>query len=247
MFHKKFTTFCFCCLYFNIHFTQDLYEPTKKLPELNGNLTAIEHFERAYPRPMNFEFYVNFGHLFLTNQLRKNFRTFFEVPLGVSLGYERFTLNFQYNLVFGNVRDPFEYDAVLFEEKTSYGLMNLSAAAGYRFFITPLLSVAPKVGIISSNIKGMNDEFDENPISYPTLKSNAPVFILNIDFDTMYENDRHQTFDDIFEMNRRKYAMFSRLQFLYSTPNFHRLSEDIGKGSMFMVSLGFGIHRHFMR
>ena len=92
----------------------------------------------------------------------------------------------------------------------------------------------------------MNEEFEENLINYPTLKSNAPVFILNIDYDTMFENDRKENFEDFLKKKRRKYALFGRLQFLYTTPNYHRLSEDIGKGNMFMVSLGFGLHRHFL-
>jgi hypothetical protein len=214
-------------------------------PHLEGKQTTDE-FEIGDVKPLNFEFYVNFGYLFITDELRDNLRTYFEVPLGVSFGYEQILLNLQYNLVFGNVRKPFEYKQVMFEEKTSYSLMNLSAVLGYRFLLSPSISLAPKVGIISSNLKGMNEEFEENLINYPTLKSNAPVFILNIDYDTMFENDRKENFEDFLNKKRRKYALFSRLQFLYTTPNYHRLSEDIGKGNMFMVSLGFGLHRHFL-
>ncbi len=219
----------------------------KSIPSMSTSEALIDRFERAQEKPINFEFYVNFGHMFLTNELKDNFRTFFEVPLGVSFGYEHFTLNLQYNLVFGNIRDPFEYNDVFFKEKTSYGLMNLSAALGYRFMLTPLFSVAPKVGIISSNMRAMNEEFEENPVNYPMIKSNAPVFILNFDFDTMHEKDRKKSFGDVSSKRRRKYALFTRFQILYSKPNYYRLTEEIGEGSILMISLGFGIHRHFMR
>lgn len=208
---------------------------------------SIERFERSEFRPFNFEFYVNFGHMFLTNDLRKNLKTYFEVPLGVSFGYENITLNFQYNLVFGNVDEPFEYKEVLMNEKTSYAMLNLSASLGYRFIISPKFSFVPKAGIISSNLKGLNEEYDENPIDYPTLKSNAPVFILNFDFDGLTEEDRTERFDDPLIKKRRNYSLFTRLQFLYSTPNYYRKSEMMGQGSIFMVSLGFGLHRHFMK
>lgn len=226
--------------YFNKTFSSDLVK--RKFYSANSE-KYIDGFEGRDAKPWNFEFYVNFGYLFITDELRDNLRTYFEVPLGASFGYEQIMLNLQYNLVFGNVREPFEYKQVMFEEKTSYSLMNLSAALGYRFIFSPSISLASKVGIISSNLKGMNEEFEENPINYPTLKSNAPVFILNIDFDTMFENDRKENF---LNKKRRKYALFGRLQFLYTTPNYYRLSEDIGKGNMFMVSLGFGLHRHFL-
>jgi len=207
----------------------------------------IDEFETREAMPMNFEFYVNFGHLILTDELRDNLSTYFEVPLGFSLGYEQLMLNLQYNLVFGNVKEPFEYGDVLHKEKTSYGLMNWSASLGYRILASPVISFAPKVGIISSNLKGLNEEFEENPINYPSLKSNVPVFILNVDFDTMYENDRKKNYEDFFLKNRRKYALFGRLQFLYTRPNYHKLTPDIGEGGMLLISLGFGLHRHFLK
>ena len=189
----------------------------------------------------NYNFHVNFGYLFLTDEMKSTFRRYFEVPMGVSVGYNNWVLNFHYFNVIGEIREPFEYQDVMYDN--SFKILNLGLSAGYQFRISPRFTLTPMVGMISSRFTGFNIE-DQQGDSYPNLRSRSAAFMLNLDFDALHEDRRSVHFRN--GDKRRALALFNRLQVFYSNPDFNQ-GEAFSDGSYFMISLGFGVHWHGLK
>ena len=212
--------------------------PTTQKQQTTHQNEVEEKSSNTHISPLNFGLNANVGYLFLTNEMRHTFRRYFETPLSASIGYNNFLLNFHYFNVIGEVDNPFEFEDVFYDE--SFRIINFGFSMGYQLRLSPRYTLTPMVGVISSRLTGFNND-DNKGNTYPNLRSTAPAFMLNLDFDALYEDRRQVNFRN--GDTRRVQALFSRLQVFYSNPNFNQ-GDAFGDGQFFMVTLGFGIHWH---